>query len=73
MRFASSLVRSRCHETFRLSAREQIMARGEQYEPLIHTSTLGPLTDGKVNAKRKSRLNDQIQESAVLVDGMPRF
>lgn len=44
------------------------MAKGEQCQ-LFRSSTL----DGEVNAERKPRLNDQEQESVVLVVGMASF
>lgn len=51
------------------------MASEEQYESLIHVSTLDLITDvSKVNASGKSRLNDHAQEFVVLfVDRMPSF
>lgn len=75
MKFASHVSRGQTYRRFHQSARERIMARWEQYESLIHASTLDLLTDvSKVNARGMSRLNDHAQEFVVLfVDRMPSF
>lgn len=53
---------------------ERIMEWRRQREGIsIRSSTLNALIDREMNAKRKPRLNDQTEESLVLVDGMPSF
>lgn len=53
---------------------ERIMEWRRQREGIsIHSSTLNALIDREMNAKRKPRLNDQTEESLVVVDGMPSF
>lgn len=75
MKFASHVLRGQTHRRLHQSTREQIMARREQYESLIHTSTLDLSTDvSKVNARKKSRLNGHAQEFVVLfVYELPSF
>lgn len=53
---------------------ERIMGwRGEREEKKISIRS-STLTDREMNAKRKPRLNDQTEESSVvIVDGMPSF
>lgn len=53
---------------------ERIMEWRRQREGIsIRSSTLNALIDREMNAKRKPRLNDQTEESLVVVDGMPSF
>lgn len=53
---------------------ERIMEWRRQREEIsIRSSTLNVLIDREMNAKRKPRLNDQTEESLVVVDGMPSF
>lgn len=53
---------------------ERIMEWRTQREGIsIRSSTLNALIDREMNAKRKPRLNDQTEESLVVVDGMPSF